>query len=434
MSKTQLGITKSTTFMVSKQRMSLSGLLLVMVLFSCSIIAKPKNRAGSTKETISNNENSGNGKLEEVKSFEPKKLKLGIERTELYLSLLKGKRVGVVSNQTGMIGNTHLVDTLLSAGINVTKVFAPEHGFRGKAGAGEHVSSSFDEKTGLPIVSLYGKTKKPSVEMMSELDVLIFDIQDVGVRFYTFISSLHYVMEACAEANIPLIVLDRPNPNGNYVDGPVLDTAFRSFVGMHPVPIVYGMTIGEYGQMINGENWLSDSVHCDLTIIPLAHYSRETEYILPVPPSPNLRNNNSIYLYPSLCFFEGTSVSVGRGTDSPFEIYGHPLFPESDYTFVPQSQEGATSPLWENQVCNGYDLRKSLRKRPKKFQLHYFMEAYELLNGETFVTNAPFLNRLIGNDQLMKQIEEGMSETKIRATWQQELVEFKIIRARYLLY
>lgn len=408
--------------------------LLIVLLFSCTSVSGKGNLDSSSEETIQSNENSTTGQLEEIKTIAPKRLKLAIERTEVYLPLLRNKRVGVVSNQTGMMGNTHLVDTLLGSGIKVVKVFAPEHGFRGKASAGEHVSSTKDEKTGLPIMSLYGKTKKPSEEMMSGLDVIIFDIQDVGVRFYTYISTLHYVMEACAEANIALIVLDRPNPNGNYVDGPVLEAAFTSFVGMHPVPVVYGMTIGEYGQMINDEAWLANNLKCDLTIIPLENYTHQTEYELPVPPSPNLRTNTSIYLYPSLCFFEGTSVSVGRGTDNPFEIYGHPKFPKIEYSFVPKTQEGASSPLWENEVCNGYSLIKVGKKRATKLDLSYFMNAYSLLNGQPFVTNAKFLNLLVGNDVLMSQIEKGMTEAQIRETWQPKLEEFKSIRKKYLLY
>ena len=404
------------------------------MLFSCSSVSGNGDKDKTTKETIKNNENSVNGELEEIKSNAPKKLKLAIERTEVYIPLLQDKKVGVVSNQTGMIRETHLVDTLLASGINVIKVFAPEHGFRGKASAGEHVSSTQDEKTGLPIMSLYGKTKKPSEEMMSGIDIMIFDIQDVGVRFYTYISTLHYVMEACAEANIPLIILDRPNPNGNYVDGPVLESDYTSFVGMHPVPIVYGMTIGEYGKMINGEAWLPNNLKCDLTVIPLENYTHQTEYELPVPPSPNLRTNNSIYLYPSLCFFEGTSVSVGRGTDNPFEIYGHPKFPETDYSFIPRAQEGASSPLWENETCNGFDLTEILKKRSTKLNLSYFMNACTLLKDQSFVTNAKFLNLLVGNGELMTQIENGMTEKQIRETWQPKLVEFKITRKKYLLY
>ncbi|MGJ8660909.1 MAG: exo-beta-N-acetylmuramidase NamZ family protein [Bacteroidota bacterium] len=406
----------------------------MLLLFSCTLVSAKGRNSNSNKETLESNENSVTGIIEESNKESQKKIKLAIERTEIYLDTLRNKRVGVVSNQTGVIGKTHLVDTLLSSGINVVKVFAPEHGFRGKVGAGEHFSSTVDFKTGLPIMSLYGKTKKPSVEMMEGVDIMIFDIQDVGVRFYTFISTLHYVMEACAEANIPLVVLDRPNPNCNYVDGPVLDTNFRSFVGMHPVPIVYGMTIGEYGEMINGEKWLANGIECNLTVIPMANYTRKSIYKLPIPPSPNLRTNTSIYLYPSLCFFEGTSVSVGRGTDTPFEIYGHPDFPETDFAFTPVSQEGATHPLWENTNCVGYNLVDDVNKRPTKLNLNYFINAYNLLKDKEFVTNQRFLNLLVGNNQLMDQLNAGLTQKEIRASWQTELVEFKIVRAKYLFY
>ena len=362
-------------------------------------------------------------------------LSLGIERTELYQKALLSRRVGVVSNQTGMIGDVHLVDTLLGMGINVTKVFAPEHGFRGKADAGEHVSTTTDTKTGLPIMSLYGNTKKPSKEMMSGLDVMIFDIQDVGVRFYTYISSLHYVMEACAEENIPLIVLDRPNPNAHYIDGPVLEMSQTSFVGMHPVPVVYGMTIGEYGQMINGEGWLPNNLKCDLTVITMSGYWRNMNYSLPVAPSPNLKTDESIQLYPSLCFFEGTSVSVGRGTETPFEIYGHPNFPKTDFSFTPISSEGAKHPLLENKLCNGFNLHDAGMKRAIKLDLSYLIEAQNLLQGKAeFITSASFFNKLAGNTILLEQIQNGISEEEIRETWQANLDVFKIKRAKYLLY
>jgi len=408
--------------------------LLFLLLFSCSIALAKGRKIYGNKETIESNENATSGTIEEATKEANKKLKLGIEQTDVYLDALRNKRVGVVSNHTGMIGNTHLVDTLIASGINVIKVFAPEHGFRGKASAGEHISSSNDVKTGLPIMSLYGETKKPGLEMMEGVEIMIFDIQDVGIRFYTYISTLHYVMEACAEAKIPLVVLDRPNPNGHYVDGPVLDMAYSSFIGMHPVPIVYGMTIGEYGQMINGEKWLSNGVECELTVIPLKNYNRKMSYILPIPPSPNLRTNAAIYLYPSLCFFEGTSVSVGRGTEKPFEVYGHPNFPETGFSFTPSAREGASHPLWEKQVCNGYNLLENANRKPTKLNLSYFINAHSLLKDQEFVTNASFLNLLVGNNQLVAQLDAGMTQKEIRATWQINLVEFKIIREKYLIY
>ena len=277
-------------------------------------------------------------------------LQVGAERTDKYFPLLKDKAIGVVGNQSSLIGTTHLVDSLLSAKLQVVKVFSPEHGFRGTADAGAHIENGTDEKTGLPIISFYGKNKKPSQSQLEGIEILLFDIQDVGARFYTYISTLHYVMEAAAENNIPLIVLDRPNPNGHYIDGPILDTAYRSFVGMHPIPIVHGMTIGEYAQMINGEKWLTDSVECDLTIISMLGYNKQTPYDLPVKPSPNLPNAQAVNLYPSLCLFEGTNISVGRGTDLPFQHYGAPYL-ESDYSFVPESGAGAKYPKHEGERC-----------------------------------------------------------------------------------
>ena len=317
-------------------------------------------------------------------------------------------RTAVVANQTSIVGNTHLVDTLIQAGANVAKIFCPEHGFRGTAAAGAHVDNSVDTKTGLPIISLYGKNKKPSPEQMKDVDVVIFDLQDVGCRFYTYISTLHYVMEACAENDIPLIVLDRPNPNGHYVDGPVLDTAhYRSFVGMHPVPIVYGMTIGEYAEMINGEGWLAGGIKCNLAVVPLQGYKRDSVgYELPVPPSPNLRNAHAIALYPSLCLFEGTNCGVGRGTDWPFEIV----------TFKKIKLD-----LRQEQV-------------PAAFSLKYLMEMYRRVPKGKFFLKNNFFDKLAGNGDLRRQIEKGWSEEKIRATWQPALDEFKKTREKYLIY
>ena len=317
-------------------------------------------------------------------------------------------RTAVVANQTSIVGNTHLVDTLIQAGANVAKIFCPEHGFRGTAAAGAHVDNSVDTKTGLPIISIYGKNKKPSPEQMKDVDVVIFDLQDVGCRFYTYISTLHYVMEACAENDIPLIVLDRPNPNGHYVDGPVLDTAhYRSFVGMHPVPIVYGMTIGEYAEMINGEGWLAGGIKCNLAVVPLQGYKRDSVgYELPVPPSPNLHNAHAIALYPSLCLFEGTNCGVGRGTDWPFEIV----------TFKKIK----------------LDLRQE--QAPAAFSLKYLMKMYRRVPKGKFFLKNNFFEKLAGNGDLRKQIEAGMSEEAIRATWQPALDEFKNIREKYLIY
>lgn len=317
-------------------------------------------------------------------------------------------RLAVVANQTSLVGNTHLVDTLLASDVVVTKIFCPEHGFRGTAEAGAHVDNSIDSKTGIPIISLYGKNKKPTQEQLADVDYVLFDLQDVGCRFYTYISTLHYVMEACAEAGIPLAVLDRPNPNGHYVDGPVLDTAhYRSFVGMHPVPVVYGMTIGEYARMINGEGWLKDGIKCNLTVVPMQGYKRDSVgYELPVPPSPNLRNAHAIALYPSLCLFEGTHCGVGRGTGYPFErvSYG----------------------------SDTLDLRGE--EAPSAFSLRYLMEMYRRVPKGKFFQKSNFFEKLAGNGDLRKQISSGMSEEEIRATWQPALDEFKKIREKYLIY
>ncbi len=325
-------------------------------------------------------------------------------------------RTAVVANQTSVVGATHLVDTLLRAGVNVTKIFCPEHGFRGIAAAGAKVDNSTDPKTGLPIISLYGKNKKPTAKQMEDVDVVLFDLQDVGCRFYTYLSTLHYVMEACAERDIPLVVLDRPNPNGHYIDGPVLDTArFRSFVGMHPVSVVYGMTIGEYAQMINGEQWLAGGRECNLTVVPMQGYRRDSvDYELPVPPSPNLRNAHAIALYPSLCLFEGTHCGVGRGTDYPFE--------------------------WVTYGTDTLDLRQE--EAPAAFTLKYLMEMYRIVGtrravsaaDKPFFLKSNFFEKLAGNGDLRKQIEQGMSEEEIRATWQPALDEFKKIRKKYLIY
>lgn len=362
--------------------------------------------------------------------------RVGAENMDFYIDKLRNKKVGVVGNQSSLIGETHLVDSLLSLGIDIQKVFSPEHGFRGDADAGEHVASGKDAKTGLPIVSLYGSNKKPKQEQLKGLEVVVFDIQDVGVRFYTYISTLHYVMEACAEAGIPVIVLDRPNPNGHYVDGPVLDMKYQSFVGMHPVPIVYGMTIGEYGQMINGEKWLENNMKCDLTVIPCLNYAHSLPYSLPVDPSPNLRSDLSIQLYPSLCLLEATTVTVGRGTDGPFERYGHPDFPEdkTTFSFVPKSGFGSKSPKHEGETCYGFNLNDSSEYRANKLDLSFVLKSNELLNGKLFVDREKFFNLLAGNNILIDQLKKGLSEEEIRASWQGDLEEFLKIRDKYLIY
>lgn len=361
------------------------------------------------------------------------KIIVGAERTSAYFPLLEGKKVGIVGNQTSLIHQTHLVDSLIAAKIDVVKVFSPEHGFRGTADAGAKVNSSIDPKTNLPIVSLYGKNKKPTQEQLEGIDIVIFDIQDVGVRFYTYISTLDYVMEACAEANIPLIVLDRPNPNGHYIDGPILEEKYQSFVGMHPVPVVYGMTIGEYAQMINGEHWLENNLQCELTVIELENYTHQSKYSLPVAPSPNLKSDRSINLYPSLCFFEGTSISVGRGTSTPFEIYGHPKFPNDLFSFTPTSMTGSSNPKLKGEKCFGYNLGADTTYL-KELTISYLINAQQLIGNEAMFNNDKFFCLLAGNDTFLEQLKSGKTEFEIRESWQAGLDKFKIIRTNYLLY
>lgn len=361
----------------------------------------------------------------------------GAERTAEYIPLLKEKKVAVVANQTSMIGKTHLVDSLLSLGINLQKIFSPEHGFRGAADAGEHLNDYVDEKTGLPVVSLYGKKRKPAEKNLEGIDIVLFDIQDVGLRFYTYISTMHYVMEACAENDVDFLVLDRPNPNGFYVDGPVLDTNRRSFVGMHPVPVVYGMTIAEYARMVNDERWLKDSVVCDLKYIKCTNYDHRTYYDLPVKPSPNLPNLRSIYLYPSLCFFEGTCMSVGRGTDLPFQVYGHPNYPDTGFSFTPHSIENAAvNPKYKGKVCYGVDLSHvpyDFFHDNCRLVLDWLIDAYTRMDCKEDFFN-DYFDTLAGTDELRKMIIEGKNKWLIRASWKNDVNEFKAIRKKYLLY
>ena len=366
-------------------------------------------------------------------------IKVGAERLDSYLQLLQGKNIAVVGNQSSRIGTTHLVDTLLSEGISVVKVFAPEHGFRGKADAGEKVKDNVDIKTGLPIFSLYGKSnRKPTPEKLKGVDVIVFDIQDVGVRFYTYISTLHYVMEACAENNIPIILLDRPNPNGHYVDGPIRKPNNKSFIGMHPVPIVHGMTIGEYAQMIKAEGWINHADQCDLKVIPCENYTHNTFYILPVKPSPNLPNASSVYLYPSLCLFEGTNVSVGRGTDKPFQQFGSPYIHPTGYSFVPQPTEGAKHPKHEGKVCHGYDISDFGRlylPDYKKLYLYWLVAMYEETpDKNSFFRKDGFFDLLTGDDIVREMIVSGKSAEDIWKSFQPEVKEFKVKRKKYLLY
>lgn len=369
---------------------------------------------------------------------EPQRVIVGAERTDLYFSLLEGKRIAVAGNHSSLIGSVHIVDSLLSMGFNVKKVFSPEHGFRGHAAAGEYIDSETDVETGLPIISLYGSNRRPTQEQLEGLDVILFDIQDVGARFYTYISTMTLIMREAARLGIPMIILDRPNPNGHYVDGPSLDLEFGSFVGMHPIPVIHGMTIGEYAQMVNGEGWLGQNLTTDITIIPVEFYTHSYFYELPVPPSPNLPNMHSVYLYPSLCFFEGTQVSVGRGTSKPFQVYGHSSF-SSDilpYSFVPQSIRSAPDPPQKDKVCYGRDLSglplDSLQNLAR-LDLGYLIDAFRNFpKEEQFFNN--FFDLLAGSSLLKNQIKAGLSEELIRQSWQKDIESFKKIRKKYLLY
>jgi len=353
-----------------------------------------------------------------------------------YDGLLKGKSVAVVANQTSMAGKVHLVDTLVSRGVRIEVIFAPEHGFRDLADAGESVSDGRDKKTGIKIISLYGNHNKPTAADLEGIDVVIFDIQDVGTRFYTYISTLSLVMEACAENGKKLIVLDRPDPNGFYVDGNILDTAYRSFVGMHPVPVVHGMTTGEYARMVNGEGWLKGGSHCDLTVIPCINYTHSTYYELPVRPSPNLPNQNAVWLYPTLCFFEGTSLSCGRGTPYPFQVFGSPDMPDTGFSFTPRSGPGSKFPLYKDKLCFGKDLRDASKigmVPVPRLNLKWIIDAYRAYPDKTKFFNSYF-DTLAGGPLLRQQIEKNMSEQEIRASWLPGLEKFKKTRAKYLIY
>lgn len=406
--------------------------IFVFLLVSCSQNVKGENTISGT---IVINEDTLKTDNNQKKQTTIKSPILGIDRLHLFVDSMKGKRIAVVGNQTSVVKGVHLVDTLLALKLNVVKVFSPEHGFRGDVDAGEKVNNSVDKKTGIPLVSLYGNNKKPTPEQLENVDIVIYDIQDVGVRFYTFISTLHYVMEACAEQKKQVVVLDRPNPNGHYVDGPILESAHKSFVGMHPVPIVYGMTIGEYAMMINGENWLANNAKCNLWIIPCLNYTHKTKYTLSVAPSPNLKSDAAIALYPSLCFFEATTVSVGRGTEKPFEIFGHPRFPKSEIEFTPTPQTGAKNPPHENKVCNGFDLTKSTAKRTYEINLNYLIQARDLLgDSAVLIDQNGFFNRLAGTSTLKEQLYKGWSAKEIRETWKPGINNFLAIRKKYLLY
>ncbi|MGJ8594174.1 MAG: exo-beta-N-acetylmuramidase NamZ family protein [Aquaticitalea sp.] len=412
---------------------------IVLTAISCGSGTKAEE-VGSVKLEVGNK----TGEVTNLSTQDKQIPVVAANQTDAYLKLLRGKKVGIVANQSSVIFKdgrlktddhkfTHLVDSLVSLKIDVKKVYALEHGFRGTADAGELIKDGKDPKTGIPIISLYGNNKKPKPEQLNGIDVMVFDLQDVGVRFYTYISSLHYVMEACAEANIPLILLDRPNPNGAYVDGPILEKEHTSFVGMHPIPVVHGMTIGEYAQMINGEKWLKNAVQCELIVIPVKNYTRQTSYSLPIKPSPNLPNDTSINLYPSLCFFEGTNVSVGRGTNKQFQIFGSPYLSEEDNTFqfTPRPNEGAKNPPYQGKLCFGKDL--SDLKPIHKIELKWLIEAYnQTTDKNVFFTD--FFTKLAGTKKLRQQIEQGMSEAEIKTTWQKGLEDFKTLRSNYLVY
>lgn len=413
-------------------------LFFCLVLFAFSATAQIKHkRSGYNRGTL-----NGGG------------LQTGAENFAQYIPLLRGKSVAVFANQTSVVGKTHLVDTLRKMGITIKVIFAPEHGFRGTADAGEKVGNYIDSKTGIPVVSLYGTKRKPSKEDLAGIDIMLFDIQDVGVRFYTFISSLEYYIEAAMEFGKYLIILDRPNPNGHYVDGPVLETPYKSFVGMQPVPVVYGMTIGEYAQMIYEEEWIDARYYeiagkhgkFELTVIPCNNYTHKTNYELPVKPSPNLPNIQSIWLYPSTCFFEGTVLSEGRGTNKQFQIFGHPSLPKTLISFTPRSMEGAKTPKLQDKLCYGWDVsgtkEKVLQTVDNKIQLKWLLDAYKLFpNKEEFFLPAAsgkpadfFFNKLAGNSKLMQQIKEGKTEEEIRNSWEPALSRFKTIRKKYLMY
>ncbi len=371
---------------------------------------------------------SGSCSAQTIKS----KLILGAEQMDLVLPALKGKNIGLVVNNTSRVGKTHLADTLIASGIQVKRIFGPEHGFRGDAADGEHVTDTLDEKTGVPVISLYGKNFKATADQVKDLDILLFDIQDVGARFYTFISTMHYLMETCAENNKQLIILDRPNPNGSYVDGPILQPELKSFVGMHPIPISHGMTVGELAQMINDEGWLADGKKCNLHVIKMQNWKHADDYSLPVRPSPNLPNDQAIRLYPSLCLFEGTVVSVGRGTPMPFQILGNPELNDMTFTFTPVPIKGVSiDPPHKNKLCYGVDLRKV--NSAKKIDLQYLLLFYQKYpDKEKFFT--AYFDKLAGTPQLKQQIKDGLTEEQIRASWQPGLDAFNAKRKKYLLY
>ncbi|WP_396217291.1 exo-beta-N-acetylmuramidase NamZ domain-containing protein [Flavobacterium sp.] len=407
-------------------------LFILILLFSFGCSSVKKSKVESRKSKVESRKSKGLESETSSQKIKNLALKTGAENYKEYLPLLANKKIGIVTNPTGIIENKkHLVDFLLDNKVELQKIYAPEHGFRGTADAGEVIKDGKDIKTNLPIISLYGNNKKPKPEQLADIDVILFDIQDVGARFYTYISTLHYVMEACAENNIELLVLDRPNPNGSIVDGPVLEIEHKSFVGMHPIPVLHGMTIGEYAKMINGEKWLANGVMCNLTVIPCANYKREMPYSLPIKPSPNLPNDQSINLYASLCFFEGTNVSVGRGTEKQFQIYGSPFLLKTDFSFIPILNFGAKEPMHKDILCYGEDLSKI--KKVNRLELKWLIKAYANTSDKTVFFN-DFFTKLAGTKKLQEQIIEGVSEKEIRKSWEADLNAFKEMRKLYLIY
>jgi uncharacterized protein YbbC (DUF1343 family) len=364
-------------------------------------------------------------------------IRTGAERTELYYPLLKNKTIGIVANSASLIDGKNTIDSLLSMGLEIKKIFSPEHGLRMSEEAGQTIKNTIDSVTGIPVVSLYGKKKKPDKTDLQQIDIVVFDLQDVGVRFFTYLSTLSYVMEACAENNTPLLLFDRPNPNGYYIDGPVLDSGFTSFIGLHPVPIVYGMTIGEYARMVNEEGWLRNGVLCDITIIPLENYTHSSEYQLPAKPSPNLPTMNAISLYPSLCLFEGTIIGIGRGTLFPFEVFGHPDMKGFSFSFIPRKYTGMSlNPPYKDQTCLGVDLREFYTTHPKmrgRINLSWLIMAYKDLGSKGGFFN-DYFDQLAGTSLLRKQIIQDLPENDIRKSWEPGLLKFKEIRKNYLLY
>jgi len=403
-------------------------MLLLLVLISCGNGSKSKTEISQSPPEI---------KKTALKTQDTA-IVVAANRTEAFLPFLKDKQVGIVANQTSVIfrrdkSYVHIVDSLLKLEVTVKKVYAPEHGFRGDADAGAVIKDGIDTKTKLPVMSLYGQNKKPSLKQLEGIDLMIFDLQDVGARFYTYISTLHYMMEACAEANIPLLILDRPNPNARYIDGPILEADHQSFVGMHPIPVVHGMTIGEYAQMINGEKWLTNGIQCELAVIAVKNYKHNMPYSLPIKPSPNLPNDQAINLYPSLCFFEGTNVSVGRGTTQQFQIFGSPFLDQTiyDFSFVPAPKSGATNPKHNGKQCYGMDL--SHKEPLQRLDLSYLISAYQN-SGDQATFFSAFFTKLAGTETLQTQITAGKTEEEIRASWKEGLIAFKTMRSKYLIY